>query len=473
MGEVRHQLMVGVRESRLSIMRRFLHRTDDAMTPAELTSFWVAVTLGVPVVVVGYELMVSPALGGLGLSATQLLLAVPLGVVVAVGLLWVAARPGAAYGEGTVVLLRPSFGVMGAWLYLPLHLALMVVLAALELRVVGSVLGVALQGLGVPIATEVGIVVGAIITVIFGFVATLRWWVRRVAFWGGLAAAMWIVWRLATGIDFVDFQEPSRWFWLGVDMIAGLAVLLFPLVVDTTRSLPDERSAPAAVGAGFGVPALLVLMAGGLGAAAMPGVVDPGRLIADFGGPLVGAVGALVLLAWIAFAEGDQPALFLVMPIQALSSLGINPPRWISAIAGAGVATTVALLVGTRDLFGIVSFLLSILTPILGVFLADYYLVRGGSYLSRELYRGGGVYRGVNLGAVLSVLLGFVVYQWVSPVGAVWWVDAVVSTFPGAPLTRFGIPAVVVALAISFATYAVVGRLIVRDESYVTRMRSF
>jgi purine-cytosine permease-like protein len=467
--------MVGVPESRLSIMRRFLQRTDDALTPAELTSLWVAVTLGVPVVVVGYELMVSPSLGGLGMSATQLLLAVPLGVVIAVGLLWIAARPGAAYGEGMVVLLKPSFGAIGAWIYLPVHLTLMVVLAALELRVIGVALGVALEGIGVPFPTQAGIAVGAVVAVGLGLVGALRWWVRRIAFWAGLATAMWIVWRLAAGIDLAGFrlQEPSPWFWLGVDMIAGLAVLFFPLVVDTTRALPDENTAPAAVGAGFGVPALLVLMAGGLAAAATPGVVDPARVIADFGGPAVGVVGALVLLVWVVFAEGDQPALFLAMPTRALGSLGINPPGWVAAIGGPAIATAVALLVGTRDLFGIVSFLISVLTPMLGVFLADYYVVRRGAYLSRDLYRGRGVYRGVNLAAVLSMLVGFVVFQWASPVGATWWIDVIVPALPGAPLSRFGVPAVVVALVVAFTVYAAVGRFTVRDESYVAHMRSF
>ncbi|MFZ0493926.1 MAG: hypothetical protein WAM81_12125, partial [Acidimicrobiia bacterium] len=248
-------------------MRRFVERADDALTPAELTSLWVAVTLGVPVVVVGYKLMVSGSLGGLGLSATQMLLAVPLGVVVAVGLLWAAARPGSAYGEGLGVMLKPSFGTVGAGLYLVLHAAVLIVLAGLELRVVGVVLAAAVGDLGnFTLPDSVGVAIAALAAVGLAVGGALRWWVRRVAFWGGLATAMWIVWRLAAEMDLeaTRAQTPSPWFWLGVDMIVGLAVLFFPLLVDTTRALPDDQSAPAAVGAGFGVSALIVLMAGGL-----------------------------------------------------------------------------------------------------------------------------------------------------------------------------------------------------------------
>src|SRR5665811_846666 len=151
---------------------------DESMSVVDLTTMWVAITLGVPVAAVGFELMVSPALGGIGLSATQLLLAVPLGVVVAVGLLWASAQPGAAYGEGAVLMLKPALGAIGSWFYLPFHVVLMIVLAALELRVVGVVLGAGSTALGFPVGTVVGIAASAILAIVFGFFGTpwLRWW---------------------------------------------------------------------------------------------------------------------------------------------------------------------------------------------------------------------------------------------------------------------------------------------------------
>jgi NCS1 family nucleobase:cation symporter-1 len=468
--------MVGASESRLPGVRRFVERADDALSPAELTSLWVAVTLGVPVAVVGYMLMVGTSFGGLELSATQLLLAVPLGVVIAVGVLWVAARPGSIYGEGLGVLLKPSFGTVGAGLYLVLHAAFLIVLAALELRVVGVVLVAAVGDLGpFTLPDFVGVAIASLAAVGLAIGGALRWWVRRVAFWGGLATAMWIVWRLAAELDLeaARAQTPSPWFWLGVDMIVGLSVLFFPLIVDTTRALPDERSAPAAVGAGFGVSALIVLMAGGLAAATSPGIVDPAQIVTKLGGPLAGVGAALALLAWVVFAESDGAPLFLVMPTRALASLGLDPPRWVAIVAGPAAATAVAMMTTARDLFGVLAFLMSFLTPILGVFLSDFYLVRGGAYMSRDLYRRGGVYRGINLAAVLSLLLGFVVYQWVTPVGADWWVRFLTDGLPGAPLSQFGVPGVVASLAVSALAYTVAGRFLVREESYVSHVRKF
>jgi len=445
------------------------------MSAVDLTSMWVAITLGVPVAVVGFELMVGPGLGGLGMSATQLLLAVPLGVVAAVGLLWASARPGAAYGEGAVLMLKPALGTFGSWAYLPFHAALMIVLAALELRVVGVVLGAGFTALGLPMGVNVGIVISAVFVFGLGALGTraLRWWVRRVAFWGGLGSALWVVWRLASDVDMtsIRLQTPSPWFWLGVDMILGLAVLFFPLVVDTVRNMPDESTASASVGAGFGVAALLILMAGGLAAAAVPGVVDPGLVIVRFGGPALGVVGGLVLLVWTVGGEADQPALFLVMPTQALQSLGLRIPRWVGVTLGSVVAAIVAILADTRDLFGVISFFISILTPILGVFLADYFVVRRRAYLSRDLYGTRGAYRGVNVVAVTAIFLGFLVFQWVSPVGALWWIDDVLSVLPGAPLAQIGIPAVTASLLTAFLTYGVLGRLTIRQSAYVSKMR--
>ncbi|GBE21720.1 permease for cytosine/purines, uracil, thiamine, allantoin [bacterium BMS3Bbin01] len=445
------------------------------MSAVDLTSMWVAITLGVPVAVVGFELMVSPALGGLGLSAAQLLLALPLGVVVAVGLLWASARPGAAYGEGTVLMLKPALGVFGSWIYFPVHVVLMVVLAALELRVVGVVLDAGFTGLGFPIGVNVGIILSAVLA--FGLGAAgrpwLRWWVRRVAFWGGLGSALWVVWRLAADVDItgIRLQSPSPSFWLGVDMIVGLAVLFFPLVVDTARSMRDESAASASVGAGFGVAALLILMAGGLAAAAAPGVVDPGLIIVKFGGPALGVVGGLVLLAWTIGSEVDQPALFLVMPTQALRSFDVRISRSLGVTLGPLVAALVAMFTDTRDLFGVISFLISVLTPILAVFLADYFVVRRRAYLSRDLYRTRGAYRGVNVAAVPAIVLGFLAFQWASPVGAHWWVDGVLSVLPGAPLAQFGIPAVATSFLAAFLTYVALGHFTVRQAAYVSKMR--
>jgi len=445
------------------------------MTAVDLTTLWVAVTLGVPVAVVGFELMVAPGQGGLGLSATQLLLAVPLGVVFAVGLLWATARPGAAYAEGTVLLLKPALGVFGSWLYLPVHVVLMVVLGALELRVIGVVLEAGSTALGFTVDVNAGIAAAALLALVLGVSGTtwLRWWVRRVAFWGGLASAMWVVWRLAADVDLAVLraQLPSPSFWLGVDMILGLAVLFFPLVIDTARSVSDESAASASVGAGFGVPALLILMAGGLTAATAPGVVDPGQIIVRFGGPALGVVGGLVLLVWMLGSEADQPALFLALPALALRSLGSRVPRWVGVVVGPVAAAVLAVLADTRSLFGIVSFLISVLAPILGVFLADYFVVRKRAYLSRDLYRARGAYRGVNIAALPAIFLGFLLFQWASPVGAPWWVDGIASVLPGAPLARFGVPAVAIALLVSFVTYGAIGHFTVRQAAYVTKMR--
>lgn len=445
------------------------------MNAVELTSLWGAVTIGVPVAVVGFELMVKPAFGGLGLSATQLLLAVPLGVVITVGLLWATARPGAAYGEGAVLMLKPALGVVGSWVYLPVHLILMITLGALELRVIGVTFDAAMAAFGLHIGVTPGIIGAAVLALVLGVLGTsaLRWWVRRFAFWGGLVASLWIVWRLSTEVDIsaLQAQSPSPWFWLGVDMVLGLGVLFFPLVVDTARSVSNESSASAGVGAGFGVPALLLLMAGGLAAAVAPGVVDPGEVIVAFGGPGLGTAVGLVLLAWLLGGEVDQPALFLGMPALALRSSGVRLPAWAGWAVGPVVAAAGAILIGTRDLFGVISFLISVLTPILGVFMADYFLVRRRSYLSRDLYGSGGAYRGINVAALLAVFLGFLVFQWSSPVGAIWWIDGITSALPGAPLAQHGVPAVALSLGVAFATYGVVGHFMVQQAAYVSKIR--
>lgn len=444
------------------------------MDAVDLTTFWGALTIGAPVAVVGYGLMLSGDSGGLGFSASQLLLVIPLGVVLAVGLLWSVARPSAAYGEGTSMMLRPALGVLGSWLYLPVQLALMVVLASLELRIVGDAAAIAMGELGWAVSRGVGIGITAAVTLGIGLagIRGVRWWIRRIAFWGGLATALWVIWRLIAVVDIGGFRNetPSPHFWLGVDMILGLAILFFPLVGDTTRLVDDESTASASVGAGFGVPALLVLLAGGLGAVVTSGGFDPAVIIGQIGGPVVGIAAVVVLLLWLLTAELDQPLLFLFIPAETLMSRG-SARTWQWMVPGVVVAAILAGFVDAPSLLGIVDFLVSVLTPIVGVFLADFFVVRRKGYLSGDLYDDRGVYRGVQVAALPSLVLGFLLYQVIHPVGASWWIDTVVRVIPVAPLTQYGTPPVLTVLLFSMLLYIAVGSFTIRPEVVVSKLR--
>src|SRR5581483_5656944 len=81
------------------------------------------------------------------------------------------------------------------------------------------------------------------------------------------------------------------------------------------------------------------------------------------------------------------------------------------------------------DLVQYASFLLllgSFFVPLFGVLLADW-LLAGAHYGERDLF-GAPAARPARLAAWLA---GFLLYQWLSPVGPGWWTDLVAHTHPG------------------------------------------
>jgi len=435
----------------------------------DITAWWAAMTMGIPAVVVGYRIG-STAAGGFGLTPGQMLLVIPLGVVATVGLLWLAARPVAAYTEGTLVLLRPSLGFLGAWIYLPVHLVFIVVLAALELRLVGVAIAGGLERFDVVVPVWLPVIVAGAITigVLLLGLQTARTLLRVVGFWGGLAVGLWALWQFASSANLADVSaaSPSPYAWRAVDLIMGLAALYFPFIADSGRLVRDDRSVAPGVGSGFGVAALVALLAGGLAGVAMTGSLNPeSAVLALAGGGTV--AGGLLLVAWALAGEADQPALMLLPGTEATADLFRDLRPEILRVGVPLIATALAVAVGGEELFGVVSSIMTLLVPLLGVFLADALLIHRDGYLSDGLYNRRGAYRGFNIPAIPALLVGFVMYQWSSPYGGDWWVSFV-NTWPGAPS---GLPPVFTSLVASFAVYGLLARFFRRQEVYISKVR--
>ena len=110
--------------------------------------------------------------------------------------------------------------------------------------------------------------------------------------------------------------------------------------------------------------------------------------------------------------------------------------------------------------------------PLLGVFLADFFIVRGRSYLSDSLFDPRGAYGRINIYALPSVILGFVLYQWIAPAGPEGWVEWVEQLIPGrSPVEAAGVPPVIITLVFSFALYALLGRWRIEEAYYMSKLR--
>lgn len=459
---------------RLPSIRRSSY-DDETLGVAELTGLWVSFAIGVPLVLVGLQLMSAREAGGLGFSGTQLLLSVPLGVLLGVGLLVAVAHSAASVGERTAVLIRPAVGYLGSWLYVPVGLAFLLCWTAVELHAAGRAVERAFDLLGggrIDWAVGSAVVAAvAAVLLLLGPQTVARTWVRWFAFWVGLAVMVVLVWRVVADIDFGALLDlpPAPHFWLGVDLIVGAAVLLFPLVADTVRFAHDESTAASSVGAGFGVPALIALLLGGL-AAFVSGVTDPtpAGLVAELFGSTAGVIGGVLALAWVLAGETDQPFAYTYSAAVTAETLLARIPLGLTSLPLLAGALAVALTVEVSAVLDLLGWLLSLLVPLVGVYLADFFVVRRRSYLSDALYDRRGAYRGINVYALPSLVLGFVLYQWLSPVGPKVWMEWVGESLPAGPS---GVPPVLVTMAFSFASYAILGRWRIEQAYYISRLR--
>ncbi len=451
----------------------------EPLDTAELTGLWVSFAVGIPLLLVGIRLMSGTAAGGLGLSASQLLLVVPIGVLLGVGLLSAVAYASAMVSEKTLIMVRPALGMVGSWLLVPVVVTFLVSWAALELDLAGRALSAASEVFNGPaIGRWWGVIIVAVLAAFFLYLGpqlVVRSWVKWFAFWVGLAVMLVLVWRTVADLDLAVMldQAPGAHFWLGVDLVVGGAVIFFPLVADTARFAPDQGTAASSIGAGYGVPALIAILLGGL-AASTNSLTEPTPvgIVAEFFGSSAGVVGAVLAVFWLFGAEADQPFAFLYSASNSIQSLVARAPIWASGVVLVVVSAVLSLIVDSTLWVDLIGLLLSILIPVLGVFLADFFFVRRRSYLSDSLYDIRGAYRGINVYALPSLIIGFILYQWIAPSGPGGWVEFVEQLIPGqSPAAAAGVPPVMITLMFSFSLYALLGRWRIEEAYYMSKLR--
>ena len=451
----------------------------EPLDTAELTGLWVSFAVGIPLLLVGIRLMSGTEAGGLGFSASQLLLVVPIGVLLGVGLLSAVAYASALVSDRTLIMVRPALGIVGSWLFVPVVVAFLVSWSALELDLAGRSLSAASEAFNGPaIARSWGVVIVAVLAAFFLFLGpqlVVRSWVKWFAFWVGLGVMLILVWRTVTELDLVAMleQAPGAHFWLGVDLVVGGAVVFFPLVAETARFAPDQGTAASSVGAGYGVPALIAVLLGGL-AASTNTLMEPTPvgIVAEFFGSSAGVLGAVLAVFWLFGAEADQPFAFLYSASASIQTLVSRAPIWAGGFVLLAISAVLSVIVDTTFWVELIGLLLSIVIPVLGVFLADFFIVRRRSYLSDSLYDIRGAYRGFNVWALPSLIIGFVLYQWIAPAGPSGWVAFVDQLIPGQPpADAAGVPPVMITLLFSFSLYALLGRWRIEEAYYMSKLR--
>ena len=393
-----------------------------------------------------------------GMSVVQAVAVTVVGSVIGVALLATVAGAGARHGLPTMVLFRPILGLKGSWVPSGLNLLQLVGWTAVELwamsfvadLVAERVFGFSARGLWLGLAAVVCIGLAW-----WGPVGVTRVWMKRGAAWlvAGLTFVLTIL-VLTTDVNTVlDSAAGAIPFGSALDLVIAMPISWLPLAADYTRFASSARSASVGTFIGYFIANVWLYLLGYLlitqaGAAASPEGIAVG-IVALAGGTLAGAF----FLAGVLAVETDQAFADIYSGAVSVQNVWPNAPqRLLVGLIGL-IATGLAAWL-TMDRYESFLFLIgSVFVPLFGIFIADHYVNRRGRVEVAELDRGRGAYwfSGGFRGSFFAAwLAGFLVFQWIVPIGPDWWLGWIDAVFglpvePRLPWIGGSVPAFVVA----------------------------
>jgi nucleobase:cation symporter-1, NCS1 family len=259
-----------------------------------------------------------------------------------------------------------------------------------------------------------------------GPVGFVRRYVRKFAVWAVAASIAYLTWW---AIDKADLRE----LWhtggegglsvgQGIDLVMASVISWTPLAADYTRFARGRRSAFVGAGFGYWLPtvwgfalgAVLVLERGLSDPAQIPSAVASGSVL------------AVIALLMLTVDESDEAFADVYSTAVSLQNLLPRASQRLLIVVVAAAATAGAIAIDLGNYLTFLFLLGSVFVPLFGVLLADW-LVRGAHYSRADVFEA----PLVRWERLAAWVIGFALYQWLSPVGPSWWTDLVEHLNPG------------------------------------------
>jgi NCS1 family nucleobase:cation symporter-1 len=413
---------------------------------------WGNLSVSLLVIVIGALLV--PAL-----SLPTAMLAILVGAVAGNVLLGIAAAIGADARVPGMVVLRAPLGQRGSWLP---NVAQNVGWSTFELIIIATAAAAASERIfhwqGKWLWT---LVFGALSWALgmLGPIGFVRRYLRKVASWALLFAMGYLTyWAISKSHLHTFWNAPGKGgfpsFGQAVDLVIGSTVSWTPLAADYTRFAKDRRGAGLGAGIGYFVPTIWCI---GLGVLIVlsRNVTDPTKLPAA-----VAAAGGIAFVALVCITIDESEKAFADIYSTAVSLQNYFPrmsQRLLITLVSV-VATGLALVLSFGGSFENFLLLLgSFFVPLLGVLVADWLLARF-HYAEADFFAG----PGWKPAGLVAWVVGFCLYQWLSPVGPAFWTRLVDRTHPGYVTFTASLPSFAAAfllmLALTLASRAVARR---------------
>jgi purine-cytosine permease-like protein len=365
---------------------------------------WASLGSGLYLIVVGAWLV--PAL-----SISQAIIATAVGAALGSALVALAVHIGATENRPAVVLHRGTLGDTGASLYGGLAMFRHVAWGAIQIAIAAELMAAVAERNGFDVGRGfwAAVIGGLVLLMLIGGPATvLKRWVVPSA---GLVVLVAVVMTYSAWSDFgvpsMLFREPSGG-WPGmtgaIDLVAALAILWLPVAADVGRLGRPRRAWPAAFAGLAAMTAWFVL----IGILFVPAV--DGEDVAGF---LLSTPLGLMAILLVILLELDGA--FVSLYALVSTTRGWFPKADAAghlAVAGAAAFIVGGTLLDPFEHADAMLLLGAAFIPLLGVLLGTRVARRAGST------------RPAPAGGALAWGLGFLLYNWASPLHVPGWSDA-------------------------------------------------
>jgi NCS1 family nucleobase:cation symporter-1 len=406
----------------------------------------------------------------LGLGVGDALLATLIGSVLGCALLALGGYIAADAGVPTMVLTRAAVGVRGSALPTALNVLQLLGWTSFEILVMGKFAERLGQQIGLPAIYPVwaGLIAAFCTAMALGGpLVVVRQWLRKFGVWAMLVTTVAVFALLAVRYDLPAILSRQGsgdlGFWVAVDIVVSLPVSWLPLVADYNRFAQTRLGSFWGTFGGYFLANVTFFALGILAVVALQTDADALNLsgaLADLllSGTGLAALGlGLVAVAVILADETDNGFANIYSTAVSAQNVLTRAPQRLLIVAAGAIGLGIAMVVQTTQYEAFLLLIGSSFVPLVGVVAADYFVVRRGRYEPDALFARGGRYwytGGLNLLAIATWLVGFAVYQWISPSG---------------PVAQLGLPAfpaqiggTIPSFAAAFGLYAILGRLTVR-----------
>ncbi len=382
----------------------------DAVPKSERTKGW----WDLFVIQAGVNITLSSLLlGGLlvpGLSWTQACWALVVGNIILGVLLALMGCFGVDYGVSTTVASRFSMGhPRGSWIASIIILLSMVGWFGVTAELAGQATHDALQGVpGFPNTAIVIALIGVLNSLppIFGF-ENIKW-LSRLAVPGLTGLCIWILYVIISKYGYWNLVHytPTHSLSLttGLDLVMGGLIVGVFTASDISRYLVSERDNWIGCMLGAFPPSLFLGMVGALSKLAT-GDWNAVSVVQRLG---LGAPALIVIIASSWTANNTN----LYSSGLALANMFPRISRWQSTALMGALGTILAASRVTRYFGSFLLALSDLFSPLIGILLCDYFVIRRSRLNLREAYEDKGpcfYTGGVNLAAVTALISGFIV----------------------------------------------------------------